>query len=167
MNAYDRITERIIAMLEQGTVPWHKPWKAKTGWPRNLITKKPYRGVNVFLLMSMSYESPFWLTFHQADELGGSVRKGEKSCPVVFWKPLKVKDEKNDEEWNIPLLRIYHVFNVSQCEGLETTPAPEDTPIVATRPAEIVAGMPKPPMIKHGMNRDCARLSHTLYFFRR
>ena len=153
MNAYDRITERIVSMLEQGTVPWHKPWKAKTGWPRNLITKKPYRGVNVFLLMSMSYESPFWLTFHQADELGGSVRKGEKSCPVVFWKPLKVKDEKSDEERNIPLLRIYNVFNVSQCEGLKTSPAAEDTPIVATRPAEIVAGMPHPPVIKHSMSR--------------
>lgn len=153
MNAYDRITERIIGLLEQGTVPWHKPWTAKTGWPRNLITKKPYRGVNVFLLMSMSYESPFWLTFHQASELGGSVRKGEKSCPVVFWKPLKVKDDKTDEERKIPLLRIYNVFNVSQCEGLKTIPAAEDIPVIAIRPAEIVAGMPNPPVIKHSMAR--------------
>jgi antirestriction protein ArdC len=112
MNGYDRITERIISLLEQGTVPWHKPWKSKTGLPRNFISKKPYRGVNVFLLMSMSYESPFWLTFHQASELGGTVRKGEKSCPVVFWKRLKIKDDENDEERKIPLLRIYHVFNV-------------------------------------------------------
>ena len=85
-NGYDRITERIIALLERGTVPWHKPWKAKTGWPRNYVSKKPYRGINVFLLHAMSYESPFWLTFHQANELGGKIRKGEKSCPVVFWK---------------------------------------------------------------------------------
>lgn len=94
MNGYDRITERIIELLEQGTVPWHKPWKAKTAWPRNLLTKKPYRGVNVFLLVSMSYESPFWLTFHQAQELGGSIRKGEKACPVVFWKRLEIEDAK-------------------------------------------------------------------------
>ena len=156
MNGYDRITERIIALLEQGTVPWHKPWKAKTGLPRNLVTKKPYRGVNVFLLMSMSYESPFWLTFHQAQELGTSVRKGEKSCPIVFWKPLKVEDEESGEARKIPLLRIYHVFNSSQCEGLKALPAVEDVPIAVTKPAEIVAKMPQPPVIKHGM-------AHALY----
>ena len=153
MNGYDRITERIISLLEQGTVPWHKPWKSKTGLPRNLISKKQYRGVNVFLLMSMSYESPFWLTFHQASELGGTVRKGEKSCQVVFWKQLKVKDAENDEERKIPLLRIYHVFNVSQCEGLKAMPATEEIPGIATKPAEIVALMPNPPVIKHGMTQ--------------
>ena len=153
MNGYDRITERIIALLEQGTVPWHKPWKAKTGLPRNLITKKPYRGVNVFLLLSMSYESPFWLTFHQAQELGASVRKSEKSCPVVFWKQLKVEDEESGEARKIPLLRIYPVFNSSQCEGLKALPAVEDVPIAATKPAELVANMPHPPVIKHGMSR--------------
>ena len=73
-------------MLTQGTVPWHKPWKARTGLPRNLVSHKSYRGINVFLLLAMSYESPFWLTFRQTLQLGGSVRKGEKSCPVVFWK---------------------------------------------------------------------------------
>lgn len=153
MNGYDRITERIIGLLEQGTVPWHKPWKATTGLPRNLITKKPYRGVNVFLLMSMSYESPFWLTYHQATELGGSVRKGEKSCPVVFWKRLKIQDEESEEERRIPLLRIYHVFNASQCEGLKAVPPAEVIPTVATKPVEIVADMPNPPVIKHGMSQ--------------
>ena len=65
MNAhiYERITERIVALLAPGTVPWQKPWKARTGLPRNLVSQKPYRGINVFLLLAMSYESPFWLTF--------------------------------------------------------------------------------------------------------
>jgi len=57
-QAYDRITDRITTLLLQGTVPWHKPWKAKTGWPRNYVSKKAYRGINVFLLSAMSYESP-------------------------------------------------------------------------------------------------------------
>ena len=57
---YDQITERIIALLTQGTVPWHKPWKARTGLPRNLVSQKPYRGINVFLLLTMSYESTVW-----------------------------------------------------------------------------------------------------------
>lgn len=153
--AYDRITDRIIALLEQGTVPWHKPWQAKTGWPRNYVSKKPYRGINVFLLHAMSYESPYWLTFLQVTELGGIVRKGEKSCPVVFWKQLQVEDKESAEEKKIPLLRIYHVFNTAQCEGLENIPfAAAETPLSApTKPEEIVAFMPKRPEIKHGMRK--------------
>ena len=153
-TAYDRITERIIALLAQGTVPWHKPWQAKTGWPRNYVSKKPYRGINVFLLHAMSYESPCWLTFHQATELGGTIRKGEKSCPVVFWKQLKIADKESEEEKKIPLLRIYYVFNIAQCVGLKNIPAPVETPLSApTKPEEIIAFMPKRPEIKHGMSK--------------
>ena len=83
-SVYDIITERVTALLEQGTIPWRKPWKVQTGLPRNLVSKKVYRGINVFLLHAMHYESPFWLTFHQAQQLGGNIRKGEKACPVVF-----------------------------------------------------------------------------------
>lgn len=149
-QAYERITGRITALLLQGTVPWHKPWKATTSWPRNGVSQKPYRGINVFLLLTMSYESPFWLTFRQALQLGGCVRKGEKSCPVVFWKPLKIKDKASGEEKQIPLLRLYHVFNVAQCDGLKDAPPAIDE-IVAAKPAEIVTAMPQPPAIKHGM----------------
>ena len=60
-SVYDQITERIIAMLEKGTVPWCKPWQVQTGLPRNLVSKKPYRGINTLLLHAMSYESPYWL----------------------------------------------------------------------------------------------------------
>lgn len=153
--AYDRITDRITALLEQGTVPWHKPWKAKTGWPRNYVSKKPYRGINVFLLASMSYESPFWLTFHQATQLGGTVRKGEKSCPVVFWKQIQIEEEDASEAKKVPLIRIYHVFNSAQCDGLKNVPAPVvETPLSApNKPDEIVAFMPKRPEIKHGMSK--------------
>jgi antirestriction protein ArdC len=147
--SYERITERIVSLLEQGTVPWHKPWTVKTGLPRNLISKKPYRGINVFLLMAMSYESPHWLTFRQAIQLGGNVKKGEKSCPVVFWKRMKNEDEESDEPKKAPLLRLYHVFNTAQCEGLKDAPGEIQMP--ATKPAEIVAGMPQPPVVKHGM----------------
>ena len=154
-NGYDRITDRITALLEQGTVPWHKPWQAKTGWPRNYVSKKPYRGINVFLLHAMSYESPCWLTFHQASQLGGTIRKGEKACPVVFWKQLEVEDKKTGETEKIPLLRLYHVFNAAQCDGLKNIPATADeTPLSApTKPDEIVAFMPKRPEIKHGMSK--------------
>lgn len=148
IRSYERITERIVALLEQGTVPWHKPWKVTTGLPRNLVSGKPYRGINVFLLMAMSYESPHWLTFRQAIQLGGSVKKGEKACPVVFWKPLET-DNDTENTKKIPLLRLYHVFNVSQCDGLNGLP--ETVPMTSTKSAEIVANMPEPPVIQHGM----------------
>ena len=151
IQSYERITERIVSLLEQGTVPWNKPWKVNTGLPRNLISKKPYRGINVFLLMAMSYESPNWLTFRQAIQLGGNVKKGEKSCPVVFWKRMKNEDTESDEPKKAPLLRLYHVFNVAQCEGLKETSAVENGSFASTKPAEIVAKMPQPPVVKHGM----------------
>ena len=156
MNAhvYEQITERIITLLSQGTVPWQKPWKARTGLPRNLVSGKSYRGINVFLLLAMSYESPFWLTFRQALQLGGNIRKGEKSCPVVFWKQTTIEDKESGEPQKIPLLRYYSVFNVAQCDGLKTS-----TELVAqaadgiVMPDEIVAHMPQRPVIKHGMTR--------------
>ena len=150
-KSYDRITERIVSLLTQGTVPWHKPWHVKTGLPRNLISQKPYRGINVFLLMAMNYESPHWLTLRQANLLGGQIKPGEKSCPVVFWKPMKVKDKESGEDRKIPFLRLYHVFNVTQCAGLKNVPKADDSAFIQTMPPEIVANMPQRPVIKHGM----------------
>ncbi|MEI8288157.1 MAG: zincin-like metallopeptidase domain-containing protein [Verrucomicrobiota bacterium] len=151
IKSYERITERIVALMEQGTVPWHKPWQVQTGLPRNLVTQKPYRGINPFLLMAMSYESPHWLTLRQANQLGGTVKKGEKSCPVVFWKQMQIEDKETEESKRIPLLRLYHVFNVAQCEGLKNVPVAEAEAFALTEAAEIVAKMPQSPVIKHGM----------------
>ncbi|MBI3418192.1 MAG: DUF1738 domain-containing protein [Verrucomicrobia bacterium] len=153
-QTYDRITDRITTLLAQGTVPWHKPWKARTGLPRNLVSHKPYRGINVFLLLAMSYESPLWLTFRQASQLGGSVRKGEKACPVVFWKQLQIEDKESGEQKKTFLLRFYHVFNVTQCDGLNIGTEPVETiGGEASKPYDIAANMPQPPAIKHGMTR--------------
>ena len=152
---YQIITVRIIGLLEQGTVPWQKPWQGSEQAPQNLVSRKAYRGVNVFLLHAMHYTSPFWVTFKQAQELGGNVRKGERACPVVFWKWLDV--EREGEKERVPFLRYYSVFNVAQCDGLE-----EHVPSVpgATRehsPVEsaerIVATMPKRPDVRHGLGQ--------------
>jgi len=91
MDVYQIVTDKIIGMLEAGVVPWRKPWSS-AGLPRNLVTKKPYRGINHFLLSASKYISPFWLTYKQANELGGSVRRGEQSTLIVFWKI----DQKED-----------------------------------------------------------------------
>ena len=151
-TVYEQITDRIISMLEAGTVPWRKPWNVQTGLPRNLVTKKAYRGINTFLLHAMSYESPYWLTFRQAQELGGTVRKGEKACPVVFWRQLEVEDKESHEIEKIPMLRFYYVFNTAQVDGLKNIPVMVETPAtISTTAEEIVALMPKRPEIKHGL----------------
>jgi antirestriction protein ArdC len=152
--AYERITGQITALLEQGTIPWHKPWKASTGWPRNLVSNKPYRGINVLLLHCMSYESPYWLTFRQATVLGGTVRKGEKACPVVFWKRLTVGEKDTTEQRHIPLLRYYSVFNLAQCDSIKNGAAQNGAEQVASpKPEEIVANMPQRPPIKDGFTK--------------
>ena len=153
INGFDQITERIVSLLSKGTIPWHKPWQIQNGLPRNLISKKTYRGINVFLLSVMSYESPYWLTYRQAIELGGNIRKGEKGCPVVFWKQLEIDDKETGETEKIPVLRFYHVFNIEQCEGLKNISAIERHAPVMVRASEIVEHMPQRPIIKHGMIR--------------
>jgi antirestriction protein ArdC len=85
MNTYEIVTERIISLLEQGVIPWRRPW-SPAGAPCSLVSKKIYRGVNFFLLSATKYISPYWLTLKQANDVGGSVRKGEHSEIVVFWR---------------------------------------------------------------------------------
>src|SRR2546421_3769636 len=91
VNVYEIITDRIIKQLESGVAPWRKPWSAKL--PVNLISQKPYRGLNVLTLASQGYPSRFWLTFNQANRLGGRIRKGEKSSPVIYWN---IREERRN-----------------------------------------------------------------------
>ncbi len=84
-DVFTLVTNRIIEDLEKGTIPWKKPW-TDSGLPRNLVSGKAYRGINVWLLNTLGYEQNVFLTYNQVKDLGGSVRKGEKSQMVVFWK---------------------------------------------------------------------------------
>ncbi len=161
MDTYSIVTEKIINLLEQGIVPWRKPWTS-AGQPRNLVSKKPYRGINPFLLSASKFVSPFWLTIRQANELGGHVRKGEESAIVVFWKvedATQTTKDLDNEETNEKtrrrfLLRYYRVFNLEQCELPQTVldklpkiETHEHDPIEAAE--RIIAGMPNPPEIQH------------------
>ena len=152
-SVYEIITEKIIKQLESGVAPWRKPWTCQT--PANLLTQKEYRGLNVFTLASQGFPSRFWLTYNQATKLGGRIRKGEKSSPVIFWN---IGDEQETtaqdgaKETSRPfLLRYYSVFNLSQTERIDV-PASllEDTrtndPIEACE--HIVTNMPDPPVFE-------------------
>jgi antirestriction protein ArdC len=125
-NVYEVITNRIIQQLESGTAPWHKPWKVsgKNGLPRNLVSGHEYRAINVWILLSSRFSSPYWLTFRQANVLGGHVRLGAVGFPVVYWKFGTREVQEGDElvEKSSVLCRYFTVFNTEQCEGLRLRP---------------------------------------------
>jgi antirestriction protein ArdC len=135
------VTDRMIAALERGTIPWRKPWHAEAGRPRSMSTGQPYRGVNVFLLgltaAEEGYASPYWGTYRQISDLGGQVRKGEWSTLVIFWKQAErtEADPQTGEPATrrLPVLRYYRLFNAGQASDLPERfyPAPgQDTEIV-------------------------------------
>lgn len=171
-SVYEIITERIIKQLEAGVAPWHKPWseRGRAGLPKNLVSSREYRGINVWILHSSEFSSPYWLTFKQALELGGHVRKGETGLPVVYWKfgTRELQDGDDVIEKSYVLCRYYTVFNLEQCESV---PGPSATPITnpATTPIEscdqVVNGWSDKPNIQHGGDRasysrvqDCVRM---------
>ena len=132
-SLYDEITDKIIAELEAGRVPWVQPWgttaaKAPLGLPKNGATGRLYSGINVLILWGAVIERSFpaqsWLTFRQALGLGGNVRKGEHGTTVVYADRFIPEDERKraaetgGEPQAIPFLKRFTVFNVAQCEGL-------------------------------------------------
>ncbi len=155
-DVYDIVTTLIIQKLEQGIVPWKQPWK-DLGPPRNLITQRPYRGMNLLLLSNLSYEQNEFLTFRQVQDLGGRVKKGEKAHLVILWVWIDNNSNKRMQEVKgrkIPLLRYYFVFNATQCTGLPARAVQLETkpndPIEKCE--EIVRAMPNRPNIVHNEN---------------
>ncbi len=164
-KVYEIVTNKIIEQLEKGTVPWHKTWISKDGAKGddyNMISKKPYRGINRILLsmsrLNNDLTSNQWLTFKQANEKGGSVKAGEKATMVVFWKPLTFKkdDSGNEiEERTIPILRYYNVFNVEQTTLEPDVSQKEETKIInkIEECENILSGFKDSPVIDYGYNQ--------------
>ena len=131
-SIYRQVTEKILNQLQQGVLPWRKPWEPVPD--RNAFSGRPYRGVNVLLLnisaLVNGFTSPYWLTYREAKKLGGYVRKGEKATSIIFWKVLEVveKDSNGNPIVNpetgeertveVPFARYYMVFNLEQTEGV-------------------------------------------------
>jgi len=127
LDVYQMVTDRIIELLEAGTVPWQKPW-TETGVPMNALSKRPYRGINLWLLLSLNYERNLFLTWDQLKKIGGSVNLGQHGHIVVFWKQVKKVPEEldgNGKAKQIPMLRYYKVFNVEQCRDVPKDLIPE------------------------------------------
>ncbi len=122
--AYDVVTEKILDAMARGVVPWRRPW-GTIAVSRNAVSDRPYSGINPFLLSLGLYTDPRWVTFKQAQKLGGSVRRGEKGTTIIFWKLFEKKaegDRDEDERRLVPVLRHYSVFNAEQTEGLDLPP---------------------------------------------
>ncbi len=122
IDVYQIVTDKIIELLEKGTVPWQLPW-ANAGMPMNLLSKRPYRGINVWLLSMLTYESNLFITFDQLKKLGGNVKKGEHGHVVVFWKtPEKNQNldeaEEQTKQKKRTILRYYKVWNITQCDNI-------------------------------------------------
>jgi antirestriction protein ArdC len=154
-DIYAIVTDKIINLLDRGIIPWRKPWHGR-GAPCNLLTMRPYRGINVLLLNMLGYKQNYFLSFNQVKAIGGSVKKNEKSQLVVFWKYLGKNNETATEETaekkSRRVLRYYHVFNVEQCTGIPDRfipPVPQNANDPITLCEQTVLGMPNRPDICH------------------
>ncbi|MCK9250793.1 MAG: zincin-like metallopeptidase domain-containing protein [Solirubrobacteraceae bacterium] len=175
-DAYQIATDAILAALDRGTIPWRKPWSEIPGrTPRNAITGRSYRGVNVLLLGMAGYDDPRWITFAQAKKAGGMVRKGEKSTPVLLWKRTRKRlktdadvasaraegrrieaDAQGRRYAVLFLARLFRVFNSAQVDGLDLAPISKDEPMSEWEAVgtcdEIVRGYTDGPSIYEGGN---------------
>lgn len=156
------VADQIIKKIEtEKLAPWQKSWVSKeVGLPRNGVTNKTYKGWNLFVLVFMS-DNPYWFTYKQAKELGGNVKTGEKSTPIIYWNWIEKGtgefDENNKEKTKkVPFLRYYNVFNATQCEGLPEKFYPKAEALKnhdAIKEAQaIVDAMPNRPALKEGQN---------------
>ena len=152
-DIHQTITNQIIEAMESARTRGRRLWDSQPSLPLNLTTGKPYSGINVLMLWAAGlrngYTSPYWLTYKQAADRGGQVRKGERSTPCVFYKPWESEDTNpatgETETTRGAVLKSFRVFNVDQIDGIEA-PAPEPRPaFVAIEDAErILAASPAP-----------------------
>lgn len=157
-DIYQEVTDRIIEALEAGAAPWVKPWKAGSGsaeLPHNAISGNNYKGINTLLLWGagIGFSSNTWLTFKQAKDLGGCVRKGEKGTQVIFFKMLPTKDKVTGKDGVIPMLKSYTVFNSEQCDDLKPGKVP--APVVTNDTTALTLARDNGATVAHGGDRAC------------
>lgn len=117
----EKVTDKIIEKMESGKVNWKKPWNAGA-MPQNYVSKRAYRGWNLFVTLFSEFESPYYLTFNQIKKLGGTVKKGSKGLPIIFWKNFKKEVDKADgskETKSFLIAKDWVVFNAEQVEGID------------------------------------------------
>jgi antirestriction protein ArdC len=162
MSIYQTVTDRILKQLEHGVIPWRKTWT--TGLPKSLTTGRDYRGVNILVLAAAEFTSRYWVTYREAQRLGGYVRRGERATPVVYWKwrtpeelaRIALKTGREEPAPCVPFVAA--VFNLDQVEGI-ARPA-DDVPSRGgprlDEAERLVAAMPARPEIVYGASLEPA-----------
>jgi len=166
-DVYEIITERVISLLENSVIPWHRPWKTKVVndkvevvLPQNAVSNLPYQGINAMLLHALEFELPFFLTFNQVKEKGGMVKKGEKGFPVLYYEQFTkevLQEDGTMKDETVFVSKYYIVFNIEQCENLTLVlpemiaPKEEDLEGMKVHAIEhceeLIKGIPSPPSI--------------------
>jgi antirestriction protein ArdC len=125
-TVYQDVTNSIIEQLEKGAIPWVKPWKADSSADKNLLTQKPYQGINRLILglsgMVNGYGIPVWASYKQWESIGGNVRKGEKGTRIVFFSKVDKENKQTGDKESYSVLKAYWVFNASQIDGIDIVP---------------------------------------------
>lgn len=153
VDVYTHVTETIIKRLEEGVVPWKRPWSVNVGVPRNFVSGNTYQGCNFLLLACEEYPSPFWMTFLQAKNAGGTVKKHAKGSMILKYGVSKGKedDERGDEKkLRRRFLRFYHVFNLCQIDGIEAPSTPVTPPGGVIEAERLIEGLKDAPAIVEG-----------------
>lgn len=150
------ITDTVIAELEKGRIPWRRSWSVNGLVPTSLQSGKAYRGINALMLTIYAsvygYERNLWVTYKQAQALGGNVRKGEHAVEVVLWKKVSGKTDEEGKARDFMLMKSFPVFNIAQCDGLtipEKFSVPSFTWSENDAVQAIVNGYKNPPVIEH------------------
>jgi antirestriction protein ArdC len=122
-TVYEIVTQRMIDYIEQyQELPWMKPWATVESPQKNFVSMRPYNGINALLTGMSGFSSPFWMTFKQVKAKGGTVKKGEKATPVLYWSTFDKKADDEEDEEKLKKLgfhRMYFIFNADQIEGIE------------------------------------------------
>ncbi len=159
-DTYQRITDYVISQLEKGEIVWQKGW-SNLGLPKNIATNHHYKGWNSFFLNFITsyfgFKTPYFLTYKQTLDKGGSVRRGEKGFQVVWWTTLKDKrkiiiEEGEEKEYTYRVPKIHTVFNVDQTQGIEFPKVEKmfrSTTLKIYSCEKIINNMPGLPAIKH------------------
>lgn len=159
----EKVTDKLIARMESGNLSWNKPWKAGA-LPQNYASKHVYTGWNMFVTLFSGFSSPYYLTFDQVKKLGGTVKKGEKGLPIIFWKKFtkEVINEKGEKETKrFFIAKDWTVFNAEQIEGIEFKDI-ELNNIGTCQELELaIQNMPTPVKIKHTLTTDQAYYTPT------
>jgi antirestriction protein ArdC len=146
-DMYAIINNMIMEKLQNGKAPWRQTWN-DFGPARNYINKKPYRGINALVLNNLEFEYPLYMTFLQAKELGGHIKKGSKSIEVIYWKTLEF--ENDEKVTRIPFLRYYNVFNIECIDGIKLKLPTKYVNDPIDQCETIISEMPSKPIIEHG-----------------